>query len=67
MGKIFADQVGYPVVKPNQGSHSQGVQLIHNYLDLIKYISKHSDSQSDLIVQEYILGPEFKVVYMVTR
>jgi len=61
--RFFADQVGYPVVvKPNQGSHSQGVQVIHNYLDLIKYISKHSDSQSDLIVQEYIPGPEFKVV-----
>ena len=61
--RFFAEQVGYPVVvKPNQGSHSQGVKVVDNYLDLIKYISKYSDSESDLIVQEYISGPEFKVV-----
>ncbi len=61
--RYFGNKVGYPLIaKPNQGSHSMGIKLIENYNDLVRYISEYSEFTEDLIIQQYIPGPEYKIV-----
>lgn len=57
------ERIGYPLVlKPRFGSKGEGVALnIHNEKDLLKAYDKLSKKYSDLIIEEYIEGSDYRV------
>ncbi len=60
---LFAEKNGYPlIIKPNQASLSKGVRLVQNQNELIDGIFQLLKGHQDVIIQQYIPGPEFKIV-----
>jgi pyrrolysine biosynthesis protein PylC len=52
---------GFPVVtKPNRGSGSAGVRIIHDKDDL-KFLLSSSDISKDWVLQEYLWGPSYSL------
>lgn len=58
-----AERIGYPVaVKPRYGSKGKGVALnIKSDKDLIKAYNRIKNSHSDLMIEEYIEGNDYRV------
>lgn len=56
-----SNSLSFPIVlKPDVGQRGKGVKIIHNELQMRKYLA---NATKDTIVQEYIGGKEFGVFY----
>lgn len=66
---LFESQSKEPakIVKPRYGQGSRGVQVIHTSDDLREYIDESEVDQSNLLVQEFINGPEYTSNVTVTN
>ena len=64
----FADEIKYPlIIKPTDNSGSRGVVLVHNKEELyaaISYSTKES-REGNIILEEYMVGPEVSVEVIV--
>lgn len=53
------DQDFPKIVKPRYGQGGRGVQVIHDPEDLRQYIDENETDASNLLIQDYIGGPEY--------
>jgi len=61
------DQEFPKIVKPRYGQGGRGVQIIHTPDDLREYINETEVDESDLLLQDFIEGPEYTSNVTVTK
>ena len=66
----ISQRINYPVItKPTDNSGSRGIMLVNNFSDLkgaVEYSSKYS-RHGNVIIEEYMVGPEVSVEIMVVN
>jgi carbamoyl-phosphate synthase large subunit len=62
LANVNVNQVNFPaIVKPRTGRGSRGVKVIHDPESLQAHLAETTYSDSELLIQEYVVGTEYTV------
>ncbi|MFA6262660.1 MAG: ATP-grasp domain-containing protein, partial [Bacteroidia bacterium] len=61
----FAHQIGYPIiVKPNSGSHGNGVFMVYNQKELQQALDYIFPKDNIALIQKFITGNDYRIVVL---